>query len=434
MSSIVNMSVVIREETLRGVTSSARDLVIRAVSECATKYGFSADEALRWLCLDDASCVVEKKVRGVGKVGVEKKKAVRSAFPLPYNGEFDANCCSGLRLVEGLYTQCRVQKKGEKAFCKVCDEQAEKNNGIPEFGTITERKACYDSNTDFKDPKGKSPVSYCRIMKKYKVTETQVMEEATKQGMTVNPVHFVVVENKTKRGRPKSTLSPKEPKGPKGRPKKSKKVLEIDGGEDDLFASLVASTNDETSSVASETASDTDSDTDSVKASKDEAKALKEAEKEAEKKAKDEAKALKEAEKEAEKKAKDEAKALKEAEKKAKDEAKALKDAEKEAEKKAKDEAKALKEAEKEAEKKAKEEAKAIKEQEKSKKPTAKDDEPDVVKKFEFEGKKYLKSKKTGIIYNMEQDVIGKWNETTNTIDFNPEEDEEEEEEYEEEE
>jgi hypothetical protein len=53
----------------------------------------------------------------------------------------------------------------------------------------------------------------------------------------------------------------------------------------------------------------------------------------------------------------------------------------------------------------------------------------DVVNKMEFQGTTYLKSKNTGIIYNMDQDVVGKWNENTKTIDF----DEEEEEEYEDE-
>ena len=56
-------------------------------------------------------------------------------------------------------------------------------------------------------------------------------------------------------------------------------------------------------------------------------------------------------------------------------------------------------------------------------------EEADVVKKIMFEGKKYLKSKNTGIIYNMEQDVIGKWNEEKNRIDFD-ETGEESEEEY----
>jgi hypothetical protein len=53
----------------------------------------------------------------------------------------------------------------------------------------------------------------------------------------------------------------------------------------------------------------------------------------------------------------------------------------------------------------------------------------DIVNKFVFQGTTYLKSKNTGIMYNMEQDAIGKWNENTSTIDF----DEEEEEEYEDE-
>ena len=56
---------------------------------------------------------------------------------------------------------------------------------------------------------------------------------------------------------------------------------------------------------------------------------------------------------------------------------------------------------------------------------------------YEFEGKKYLKSKKTGVVYdyteyvkNGEQVVIGKWNDNSNKIDFNKTSDEEEEDEY----
>ena len=69
-----------------------------------------------------------------------------------------------------------------------------------------------------------------------------------------------------------------------------------------------------------------------------------------------------------------------------------------------------------------------------SKKKTAKveeeeeeEEEADVVKRFEFEGKKYLKSKKTGVIYNMDQDVVGKWNESTQKIDFVEQEESEDE-------
>ena len=65
--------------------------------------------------------------------------------------------------------------------------------------------------------------------------------------------------------------------------------------------------------------------------------------------------------------------------------------------------------------------------------PAFVDPPADVVKKIDFEGKKYLKSKNTGIIYNMDQDVIGKWNEEKQRIDFT-EVDEESEDEYEEDE
>ena len=58
------------------------------------------------------------------------------------------------------------------------------------------------------------------------------------------------------------------------------------------------------------------------------------------------------------------------------------------------------------------------------------EEEADVVRKFDFEGKSYYKSKKSGVIYNMDQEVVGKWNEERNEIDF--EEEEEEEEEYDE--
>jgi len=65
---------------------------------------------------------------------------------------------------------------------------------------------------------------------------------------------------------------------------------------------------------------------------------------------------------------------------------------------------------------------------EKAKKETEKkdSDEHDRVKRFEFKGIKYLKSTKNGTIYNMEQDIVGKWNEETQNIDFNENSDSEE--------
>ena len=446
MSSVSSLKVLIRSEAVRHMTDSAVSLSILAVRECAARYGFSAEEALESLNLSSVSAVEvaekkSRKVRVAGRGDVDKPKAVKASFPLPYNGEMNETCCFGLRLCEGLYTQCRVARKGDASFCKVCEEVADKNNGVPAYGTIQERKACYDSNVEFKDPKGKSPVAYSRVMRKHKLTEAQVVEEAGKLNIVINPIHFTVVDGETKRGRPKTTKAAAEPKGPKGRPKKSKKVLEIDGGEDDLFATLMAEANaessgsDEVSTIASEAEASTEI---AIKTKEPKKKATKEAEKATKAAEKEAEKAKKEAEKEAEKLKKEQEKKLKEAEKATKAAEKATKAAGKETEKAAKEVAKALKEAEKAA----KEAAKALKEAEKKQKEEAKpatpaasiaNDEPDVVKRFEFEGKKYLKSKKTGIIYNMDQDVIGKWNETTNKIDFTST-DEEVEEAYEEEE
>jgi hypothetical protein len=450
MSSVssLSFSVVIRSEAVRHMTDSAVSLTILAINECALRYGFNAEEALQGLNLSSVVTVESsekksRKARGSSRVDVEKPRVVKASFPLPYNGELNPMCCFGLRLCEGLYTQCRVARKGDavSSFCKVCEEVALLNDGIPAYGTIQERKACYDSNVEFKDPKGKSPVAYSRVMRKHKLTESQVVEEAGKLNMIINPVHFTAVEGETKRGRPKAAnKAPKEPKGAKGRPKKSKKVLEIDGGEDDLFATLMAeasvesvsAADDEVSSIASEVEAEVEiaiKPKESKKKAKD---AAKEAEKEAEK-------ALKAQEKEAEKLKKEQEK---EAEKKLKETEKALKAAEKAtkaAEKATKEAEKATKAQEKETEKALKAAEKTLKETEKKQKETAKsapavvDNEPDVVKRFEFEGKKYLKSKKTGIIYNMEQDVIGKWNDVTNKIDFTST-DEEVEEAYEEEE
>lgn len=50
--------------------------------------------------------------------------------------------------------------------------------------------------------------------------------------------------------------------------------------------------------------------------------------------------------------------------------------------------------------------------------PTRSDVERDVVKKIKYKNKIYLRSIQTGIIYNLEQDEVGIWDETTQKIIF----------------
>ncbi len=419
----------------------SRDLAMRAVMECGKQYNFSGEEAIRMLGLGEVNV---KTTKGKSLVVKEKPakaaKAAKASFPLPFSGVMNEMCCHGLKSNHGLYTQC-VSSKGEGSYCNSCEMQASKNaNGKPDCGDIEDRLAV--GLYEFKDSKAKSPVAYTKIMKKLNLSKEDVMSEARKMNVSIPEEHFEVNMGETKRGRPKSDKVEKEPKGAKGRPKKTKKVLELIGDEEDLFSALVARANTSEVEEVVEIVN-TPKDNDVKEAAKEAAKAAKEAEKVAVKAAEKAAKeAAKAAEKAAEKAAKE---AAKEAEKVA---AKAAKEAEKAA-------AKAAKEAEKVAAKAASKsnnvskpveavaveavaveavavEAVAVKEKESVPKVVVEDNEPDVVKKFEYEGKKYLKSKKTGIIYNMEQDVVGKWNNETNKIDFMDMEDEECESEYDE--
>jgi hypothetical protein len=125
-------------------------------------------------------------------------------------------------------------------------------------------------------------------------------------------------------------------------------------------------------------------------------------------------------------------KAEKEALKAAKEAEKAAKEAEKLALKEKKEAEKMAKKGDKKAVKKSEKVSKVVEKVEVEKVAEVSPEEvseADVVKKFEYEGVKYLKSKKTGIIYNMDQEVVGKWNEESEKIDFEEEDDSSDEEE-----
>jgi hypothetical protein len=435
---------------MRIMISSA---VSKAVHYCGSKYNFDAEEALRELNVRDISLSVSKKTVKTKeikeKVVVVKEKVVvvKSKYPMPFSGTIKEGCCSGLRQNHGLYTQCETTVNSDEKYCKKCGPS-------PQFGTIEQRLAV--GLMEFRDSKGKGPIHFTKVMKKLKISQEEVEEEAGKLNIIINPIHFE--EEKVE-------------KREKGRPKKPRKIVELENDSTDLFAALVAKANEESDDSEEEDESadekisiaesviDTVLEKVSVTVENNEKKAEKEALKEAEKQAllqkkesekqallqkKEAEKALKEAEKEAEKQKKEsEKQALlqkKEAEKQKKEEEKQALLQKKEAEKALKEAEKQKKEAEKKPAVKSKKETSDSETEKKKSKPAEKkvtkvveeEEEEDVVKRFEFEGVKYLKSKKTGIIYNMEQDVIGKWNDKTGKIDFEEADSEEEEEEYDE--
>ena len=304
----------LKEEMVSSLEVVVEGVVKNAIKVCSEKYDFDYLEALSLLNMSSFRVVKESVV----KESMVKESVVKEVhMHMPFCGIKNDMCCSGLKENWGLYTQCKNPRKDDVKFCKVCKNQADKNGGVPKYGTIEDR--CAVDIMEFQDPRGKCPTAYTKIMEKFNYTKEGVLEEANRQNITIDERHFEAV-SVGKRGRPKSVNKEEKAKGTKGRPKKEKKVMEVSGS-GDLFEEL-------------------------VKAGETEVEAEKEAEKEVEV------------------------------------------------------------------------------EEEKE------DETPDVVKRITYEGKKYLRSKKTGIIYNEEQDVVGKWVESTKSIEFF--EEEEEEEEYEE--
>ena len=392
----------------------------RLIEECSKLYGFSASEALDKLKLSELLTV--KKEVSVKKVEKEKKeKKVKVSFPIPFNGEMVVGACHGIKLNRGLYTQCSSKPK-EGVYCGTCQKQADKNStNKPDCGCIEDRLAC--GLYEYKDAKGRQPTAFTAVLKKLGLNEADVRAEAECAGINIDEEHFLESEQPKKKGRPSSGKEPKAAKGEgkKGRPKKDKKVLEVNGEQNDLFAELVAQANSENSTVAEDVSDLSDNNSyHSQDSEKSERSQMSSSDKESKKAEKEAEKAKKLAEKEAEK-------AKKLAEKEAE---KAQKLAEKEAEKEAE---KAKKLAEKEAEKaeKTKTEKKEAENETEETKTEKKVEEPIKVKKMTFEGKTYLLSKGTGIVYNMEQDQIGTWDAENKKIIFSESKDEESEEEYE---
>jgi len=383
------------------------------IRELGAMYNFDSEEAI-----EKVNVKLNEKVK---KEKVEKVKVVKMKYPMPFNNKKNEMCCLGLRQNHGLYTQCESKKVKDSEYCKKCHNECLKNSsGKPDYGNIDDRLEC--GIYEFRDPKGKSPIAYTKLMSKLKLTREEVEEEAKKFNYEIDVIHFEYVEEQ-KRGRPKSEKKVKDTtgqgSGKKGRPKKMNKEVEItsDVGED-IFAALIENANVNANVNANaNTNANTNETNESVESI--ESNVVSEVVTEVVNSEKSE-KEAKKVEKDAKKAEKDAKKAEKDAKKAEKDAKKAEKDAKK-AEKDAKKAEKDAKNAEKETKKVEKVEPKQVV-----------DDNVDVVRKFEYEGTTYLKSKSTGVIYNMEQDLVGKWNEATQKIDFE-DIDEEEEDEYDEE-
>lgn len=250
----VKINSILEGEFVKTITGFTGD----AVDALAARYGFDAKEAKEFLGLSAAVLSRAPPAAPVQKQGLVKR--MTPAKPLPFCGKIIADSCQAVRLNHGLYTQCTMPKMaGGGCFCKTCQKQVD-TKGAPAYGTIQERA---DGGAEWRDPKGKAPVAFAKVMQKLGIERAAAEAEAERLGWTIPESEF---EIKEKRGRPKKTKaraevvvsdteseeskspkeskSPEESKSPKAAKKtkkgsKTKKVVAAAEVSDDLIAALM---------------------------------------------------------------------------------------------------------------------------------------------------------------------------------------------------
>ena len=222
-----------------GLMRMMEEVRLQTVKSCALKYGFNEEDALNSLGALSVSEGAKKSTKKEPKAKTEKRE--KPSVPLPFKGSIQEGCCRGLKQNHGLLTQC--QSTCDSEYCKGCQKQCDKNaSGKPDCGSVSDRMAAYMNGSEFRDPKGRAPIAYAKVIQKLKLTREQVEAEAAKFNIVLEDSDFAAPESK--RGRPKKAVSDtdseisSEPKK-RGRPKKSEKPVEVSSTED-LFASLIS--------------------------------------------------------------------------------------------------------------------------------------------------------------------------------------------------
>jgi len=407
------MNVTVSESLNVGLRKLSQEVCVKTINALAEHYGFSATEAGELL----GEVMLTKKTNKAKKMP-SIKKAKEASVPMPFSGTVVEGCCHGLRQNHGLLTQCGNETTEE--YCAGCQKQCGKNaSGEPDNGTIEARMQAYTEGREYRDPKGRAPTPYAKVMQKLKLSQEQVLEFATRTNQAFDEQHFAMPESK--RGRPKkeaslTTDTDSDAGKKRGRPKKTSKTMEVASTED-LFATLISEVKaasprppaqmQEAAAMSDLSGSESDGESSSKKSAKSEAdKAEKKAAKEQEKAAKaEEKKAAALAAKEAAEAEKAEKAEKKAAEKAAKEQAKA-------AEKAAKEQAKEQEKAAKKAGTKGTTVPAAV--------PAAVEEvkqEAVSVRKFKFGGKEYLRTADNVLYDEKSQECMGVFNEELQTIE-----------------
>ena len=192
----------------------------------------------------------------------KKDKQEKSPAPLPFDGVKNEDNCEAVRLNSGLYTQCALKKKADQRWCLACGKQAAKNSsGKPDNGAMEDRLAV--GPMEYVDPKGRKVVAYCAVLKKLKVSQAEMVAYCESANLPpIMAVHLQEAEKEKEDGSKKKATKAKKAKKvkeeveveeevkeevevkekeKKGRPKKAKKEPTVTSNStEDLFASLVS--------------------------------------------------------------------------------------------------------------------------------------------------------------------------------------------------
>ena len=202
---------------INAINSESVAIYQQAIRDCGAVFGFDVDQAIQELTQKMGEFKVSTKVSKTPKENKEKPEKIKSV-PLPWMGVVNPEKCENIAFCGGLFNQCSGARC-ENGFCSKCKQASS------EYFTVAERLA---QGAEWKDAKGRKPFALNRVLKKLKLTQEMMMEEAEKQGITLDASLFEV------------KVAEKKPKTVRGRPKAPKVEVEDAGnGMTDLFDSLV---------------------------------------------------------------------------------------------------------------------------------------------------------------------------------------------------
>jgi len=208
-----NASLEVTDLLTKTLENMSKEFAMKCIIECGKKYNFDADSAIREMGLENVTLLkkvtakkqvvvqetskpeeTEEKVEKVEKAVIPKK----SSFPMPFmTTNISTGGCQGLVYNHGLFTQCTKKRVDAIDYCKCCQQEGEKNGtDCPDCGTVTNRLTT--GLYEFKDPKGRSPLPYLKVLLKLTLTSDQALEEAAKLNLTIPECHFEVVEKAKK--------------------------------------------------------------------------------------------------------------------------------------------------------------------------------------------------------------------------------------------